>query len=302
MADLNATARSGDGLQLGELTNAKFHRLADESGLSDLENLAIAVWPEVVEAIDVLVARAERGDWTLIPRSSLAGDDRATQPFQTSHAIHMLMNAGIDALNGVRHLVWGRPEGSDMRPVVHQAAHYVLARAAIENFATALWILQPAKRALRVERTLRWHVKNVTDQHSALDPMGLETTRSKEVRLTRIEDVARNSIGELPTHFRRGYTATEALRYVDATNTSRGQGFLSARLIWQLCSGFAHGRPWSSLTFQEQERLPTDDPDILSVRLTSDMTRALLAPKEALHLLERLLRLHDQRNAPPFGT
>jgi hypothetical protein len=44
----------------------------------------------------------------------------------------------------------------------------------------------------------------------------------------------------------------------------------------------------------------TVDPDILSVRITSDMHRALLAPKEALHLLERLLRLHDARNQPPF--
>jgi hypothetical protein len=91
------------------------------------------------------------------------------------------------------------------------------------------------------------------------------------------------------------------LRYADATNAEREtNAFLSAQLVWQLCSGFAHGRPWASLTFQEQERTPTVDPDILSVRITSDMHRALLAPKEALHLLERLLRLHDARNQPPL--
>jgi hypothetical protein len=265
--------------------------------LTELEELAAKAWPEVVSSIDALVGRAERGEWRTVARSSLSGDNAATEPFQTSHAVHMLLNAGIDALNGVRHLIWGRPGDQPTQPVLHQAAHYVLARAAIENFATALWILHPRKRALRVERTLRWHVKNVTDQHSALDRLGLPTNRSREQKLSQLEGKVAAAIGTVPPKFRNGYTATEVLRYADETNPDHASNsFLSAQLVWQLCSGFAHGRPWASLTFQEQETRPTDDPDILSVRLTSDMHRALLAPKEALHLLEPLLKLHDQRN------
>jgi hypothetical protein len=213
----------------------------------------------------------------------------------------MLLNAGIDELNGVRPLIWGRPGEQPVQPVLRQAAHYVLTRAAIETSATALWILHPHKRAIRVERTLRLHAKNVTDQHSALDRLDLPTSKTREDKLSELEGIVSAAVGHVPPKFRNGCTATEVLRYADETNPDREtNAFLSAQLAWQLCSGLAHGRPWASLTFQEQETVPTDDPDILSVRLTSDTHRALLAPKEALHFLERPLKLHDERNRPPF--
>lgn len=275
--------------------------LASVVDVSGLEELAVKLWPDVVSAIDAIVARSEAGEWQTVPRSSLSGDDAATHPFQTSHAVQMLLNAGIDALNGVRHLIWGRPNDPPSQPVLHQAAHYVLARAAIENFATGLWILEPKARAVRVERTVRWHVKNVTDQHSALDRLSLPASKSREDKLAQLEATVSGALGHVPPRFRSGYTTTEVLRYVDQANPERNvNAFLSAQLVWQLCSGFAHGRPWASLTFQDRAVQPTDDPDILSLRLTSDMHRALLAPKEAMHLLERLLVLHAARNRPPF--
>lgn len=152
-----------------------------------------------------------------------------------------------------------------------------------------------------MERTLRWHVKNVKDQHSALDRLALPADRSRDEKLDQLEGVIRARGNTVPSRFRSGYTTTEVLRYVDETNPDpHASQLLSAQLVWQLCSGFAHGRPWASLAFQERETRPTDDPDVLSVRLTSDMHRALLAPKEALHLLERLLKLHDKRNTPLY--
>jgi hypothetical protein len=129
-----------------------------------------------------------------------------------------------------------------------------------------LWILAPQRRALRVERTLRWHAKNVTDQHSALDRLHLPTKRTREEKLSQLEAMVSAAIGHVPPRFRNGYTASEVLRYADETNPDReANAFLSAQLVWQLCSEFAHGRPWASLTFQEQE-----------------------------------IKLHDERNRPPF--
>ena len=57
----------------------------------------------------------------------------------------------------------------------------------------------------------------------------------------------------------------------------------------------------ASLAFQEQDIQPTDDPDVMSVRINSDLTRALWAPKEAMHLLERLLALRNQRSRPYYS-
>lgn len=274
--------------------------MSTEDVNADLERLATKVWPEVIDLIDTLVQRAERmGEWSTRPRSALAGDDRKSAPFQTSHAIQMLLNAGIDSLNGVRHLIFGRPDVEFTQPVVHQAAHYVLARAAIENFSTALWILGPDARGARVERTLRWHVKNVADQHSALDRFPVVASRNQEQKLQHLEDLARAATGQVPDHFRKGYFASTVVRYVDESNPSSDE-LLSTHFIWQLCSGFAHGRPWAHLAFLDREEHPTRQADVLHARLTSDLHRSLLAPKHALHLCERLLRRHSILNTPSF--
>lgn len=111
-----------------------------------LEELALKRWPEVVAGIDAAVARFEDQALTARFGTPLAADDRKANPFHTSHVIQMLLSAGIDNLNGIRHLIWGRPPESSDRPVLHQATHFVLARAAIEDFATALWILGPSSR------------------------------------------------------------------------------------------------------------------------------------------------------------
>lgn len=120
-------------------------------------------------------------------------------------------------------------------------------------------------------------------------------------KVLRLEQIATQSLGAIPSGFRNGYTATKVLEYVDENNPEKAGRKLSTLLLWRLCSGFTHGRIWASLAFQDQDVQPTDDPNVMSVRLTSDLTRALWAPKEAMHLLERLLELRSQRSRPPFS-
>jgi len=266
----------------------------------DFDSLAGQLWPGVVEEIDELVRRADSyAVWATQPGTPLAGDDRATRPFQLSHAVQLLLNAGIDNLNGVRHLTFGRPDhdhGGQM--ILHQAAHYVLARGAIENFATALWMLGPRRRAVRVERLVRWHIQNVNDSHSATDRFGVPAPKERGPRLSELESIALASLGQLPPRLRRGYSTTDVVRYVDELRPSTG--LMSTHFIWQLCSGFAHARPWAHLTFLERDLQPTPDPDVLHARLTSSMGRALFAPKHALELCDTLLHRHERLNSRPF--
>ena len=261
--------------------------------------MALERWPEVVAGIDAAVALFENQAHTARPGTPLAADDRKTNPFHTSHVVQLLINAGIDNLNGIRHLIWGRP-GTSENPVLHQATHFVLARAAIEDLATALWILGPSSRPVRVERTLRWHVQNVQDRHQAMSVLGVEQ-ETLEPRLARLEEIAQRALGAVPSKFRgRGFTATQVVKYADEKDPARGGRDLSTEFLWRLCSGFTHGRLWASLDFLEQEHEATDDADVVSVRMTSDLTRALWPAKEALHLLLRLLELYNQRNSPHF--
>ncbi|MBM0128054.1 hypothetical protein [Pimelobacter simplex] len=261
-----------------------------------LEQLATRKWLEIVPLIDRLVERAEtRGEWPVLPRTALAGDNAATAPFQTTHAVMQLLNAGIDNLNGVRHLVFGRPGTEPLSAVLHQSAHFVLARGAIENLATAIWLIGPRSRADRVERVLRWHAKNVHDQHAATDPLGLTGGRTKAEKYAQLEELMLKATGQ-PRPLGKGYRMTDVLADVDR-RTGDDQ-HLSTLFIWQLCSGFAHARPWASLGLLEREILETDDPDILHVRMTSDLARALMAPNRAMELCQFLLKRWNALNAP----
>jgi hypothetical protein len=200
----------------------------------------------------------------------------------------------------VRHLAFGRP-GHDYggEVVLHQAAHYVLARGAIENFATALWLLGPRRRSDRIERLIRWHVQDIHDCHSALDRFANDKSRTRESRLARLEEMACSSLGERPPRFPRGYSTTEVVKYADEFRSNDGS--LTTHFIWQLCSAFAHVRPWATLSFLEHDLSPTEDADIFQARFTSSMGRALLAPRHALNLCAALLERHRALNRPAFS-
>ena len=224
----------------------------------ELDRLATQRWPEVIEAIDALVDRANQDkQWTTRPGTPLAGDDRNTRPYQLSHAVQMLLVAGIDNLNGVRHVTFGRP-GHDYGGVVvlHQATHYVLARSAIENFATALWLLGPRQRPDRIARLLRWHAQNIIDNHNAVDRIA-PAVHTRETRLAELEKLAVSTLGAVPARF-KGYSTSEIVKYADEFRAQ--QGSLTTHLIWQVCSGFAHARPWTQLNFLEHDLEDTEIP------------------------------------------
>lgn len=56
-------------------------------------------------------------------------------------------------------------------------------------------------------------------------------------------------------------------------------------LPWQLCSGYAHGRPWAYLGYSEQEQFETTEPEVLNVKLATDPQRLLYPTVVAYHLL-----------------
>ena len=236
--------------------------LALMTNLSELEELAARIWPDVVSSIDALVARAEGS--VVAHARALAAEWRrccdTTVPNQPRGAYALRM------LESTRSTAYGTSSGvaqASSRPSrCCTKRRTMFSPGPRSESATGLWILTPSKRALRVERTLRWHVKNVTDQHSALDRLNLPTNRTKEEKLAQLQATMSAAAASVPPRFRNGYTATEVLRYADETNPDREtNAFLSDSLVWQLCSGFAHGRPWASLTFQEQRlalpRTPT---------------------------------------------
>lgn len=88
------------------------------------------------------------------------------------------------------------------------------------------------------------------------------------------------------------FTSTEAVTYTEDTAPNLPLGVV---FPWQLCSGFAHGRPWAYLGASSREEFPVADTDVVNVRMTSSLGTALYPNLAALQLLERFLRLYEKR-------
>lgn len=237
-------------------------------------------WVELAPLIDRLLERSgDRDDFPVLPRSALAGDDRASSPYQVSHAVRACLTAAIDHLHAVKTLVYDSG-------VLHLAAPATLARAVIENAATGLWIITPASRNHRIQRALKWHVRNAHDLvGSGFAPPG----RTKEHYLDRIVKVAEHRNIE-PSTVRSGYQVSTAIKAVGDAHPD-----LRPMQAWQICSGFAHGRPWAYLGALPQTALGSSEPGVADVRLTNDPTLTMYPILTGVHVIERLLQTHATR-------
>ncbi|MFC9997022.1 hypothetical protein [Nocardia sp. NPDC127526] len=255
--------------------------MTDPAQITD-EQIA-AKWSEIGPLIEQAMQRVgAMNEFPVKAGSSLAGDDRASQPYQVSHTVRCCIHAGVDHLHALKRQVVDAS-------VLHTMAPFSLARGALENLSIAYWILRPQRRDERVARTLRWHARNVRDAEHAKAPRGLPNSLS-EPYLLKIEEVAGKRSG-ITAKVRDGYKSYDAVKYSQDNAVAAG----SVLWAWQLCSGFAHGRPWAILGASDRETYPTSDPDVVNLRLSANPVAVQFVALEALHLLTDVLHTYDQR-------
>lgn len=245
------------------------------------EEQVAAKWREIAPIIDELMRQAGAKPPDVPRRSAMSGDDTATAPYYTSHAVRQCLTTAVDHLHAVKQLVY-----EDR--ILHLAAPASLSRAVIENAAAAIWMLHPASRAARVERTLRWFSRNVRDQYSSVPDL------SPRTRDEMLQDIA-----AIAAH--RGLdeeTATSGYKMSTAVKEAEQVVGLHLTFAWNLCSGFAHGRPWTSLSALDREELPTSKPGTTTLRLTNDSARVLYPVLCGLFTVQEAMRLDQQRRAP----
>lgn len=251
-----------------------------------VESQAVRKWQELAPLLDRLMERVGTdGEFPVAPGSSLSGDDAASNPYHVSHVVRLCLMAGSDHLHAAKVLI------VDNR-VLHIAAPASLARGALETLAAAYWVLQPGQRDERICRALRWHAKNMKDAETAVGYLELAGHPPLEDKLQKLDVVAaRRSIDTKIV--RAGYTSTETVKCAEQYAPDLPLGVL---LPWRVCSGFAHGRPWAYLGVSDREVTDSGEGDIVGVRLTSTLAKALYPNLAAVHLLERLLRLYQLRS------
>uniref|UniRef100_UPI00398A2F87 hypothetical protein n=1 Tax=Mycetocola sp. TaxID=1871042 RepID=UPI00398A2F87 len=186
-------------------------------------------WTEMAEAIDHLAERIGNPDeFPVMEGSSLAGDDKACHPFEVSQAIRHLINASVDQLHGIKTLL------HEMQSQ-HLAVGSTLARAALENTATAMWIIGPRERNIRIERVLRWHARNYTDQRNTVGHL-LPNDPTRHLELIRRVAASRGINPKVATS---GYKITGPIEGAEEFTS------IQVQFHWAVASGFAHGRPWA---------------------------------------------------------
>ena len=176
--------------------------------------------------------------------SSLRKDDEVTDPYQLSHALIGALVSAVDHLDAVRALV--QDAG-----ILHARAPFTLLRAALENSATAVWLLAPASRNERVLRRLRLQWADALDGEKAHQLVGAEPRLSRDEWKAKLEAVARDR--GLPDEqvravTRQKVTYSEIVKAAGDEARDPGPTGQDALFCCMVASGIAHTRPWAVLS------------------------------------------------------
>jgi hypothetical protein len=231
--------------------------------------------------------RGDRERFAVQPGSSLAGDDQATDPYQLSHAVAAAMGHSVEHLHAIRALIIDAG-------VMHPAAPFTIARAAIENASIAVWLLAPASRTERVMRRLRWNWVDARDGNQFGEeinsPTDLPTTQH---RLNRIGAAITGDASY--AHTSRA-TTTDIVKAADAAVDRT-----HVLAAWRVCAGFSHGRMWTTLSVLDRTTVPSeDDPDVLHAYVTSSLHTLWWAVSTAWRVLTRAHQLYQTRRAQHY--
>jgi hypothetical protein len=143
-----------------------------------------------------------------------------------------------------------------------------------------------------LEHGLRWWIKNAQDQDNATRNLDLENNADLATRLAPIKQLGEQN-GCDQSELNSRYYSTTIMKY--ATTHSSG---VDPLLMWKVCSGFAHGRPWASLLMNERQNQPGTEVDgVTQVQMTADLTRVLAVALPAFHLMTDFVRLIQDRSA-----
>lgn len=260
-------------------------RLSDDETVQALEGIHAWVTAQ-------MTGRRAREGWMVSPGSPLAGDDRRTAPFQTSHTAQGALSVAFDHLHALTFV-------TAQQRTLHLNAAYTLARGAIENAAISYWLVSPSNRAERLLRTVRLHAMDARDATSAMEDSGATALVSLEERLDHLRASAvAAGVDSAGKDWPKRVTSLEMLRTLDeGLEMGIKPGPLGA---WRLFSGLAHGRPWAAAAFLDREVTPVDGL-VSKVRRANTPDRVLFAASLSQDVITLAMNTYEQRARAPHS-
>ena len=175
--------------------------------------------------------------------------------------------------------------------VIHMYAPFTLLRAALENACTAVWLLDPASRAKRLSRHPRKVIGDIDNEEQVRKLAGQRGPRSEAERIAAIKAIARAAgFDEVALKTRPSYS--EIARIV--SELVPANGIIEA--MWRLCSGYAHGDQWPTLSASYRTEIPSAAPEgVGTFRIEANLGLLAKVATMAVKVTGWGWQFHDQR-------
>lgn len=262
------------------------------------EQRDLRVLKKSLAAVDGWLTRGNTPHWAATtPGSPLAGDDKKADPFQVSHAVVSAIGVAVDHADALRRLVEGCGTCTPGRMNLGLNSYYSLLRGAIENAARAIWLLAPEGRPERILRRLRLQADNVRNSDKVAQAMDTTMSKSREVRLGRVREIA----------VRAGLDAQRAVERLNNVDIVRTAGAYvggddavrHTEVLWRACSGAAHGDVWAGLSMHDKNVVDRDG-NVATIQMTASTHLLATVTSETFTVVEAAHRLFDLRNRPLY--
>ncbi|MEU9376495.1 hypothetical protein AB0D94_22350 [Streptomyces sp. NPDC048255] len=193
------------------------------------------------------------------PTSSLATDDAPLGPYGASILIRNSFTAGVAHADALRRIV--------LDGEVDPSSPWTLMRGALENFATAAWLLGGKDRTERRRQSLRlWRedMRNRAQHEEDTDHVPGAGGKTGRERVQEIDDLA------LSLGIHDKLVKPEAGKLIAEAADGIGRDPRQITASWRAASGFAHGRYWPNLRASTVSGAVQGGPDHVLMALVID--------------------------------
>jgi hypothetical protein len=215
------------------------------------------------------------------PESDLAGDRAQVPDLWVDTLATRRLKVAVDYLAGLRDLVVNG---------THLFAPFPLLRAVLESAATAVWLLEPDDRKIRLQRLVGLHIDD-TNNKKAVQFMLPEEFRDAFDHEPGIKQMVTDSGS--PRGKCKFPDYTSVLRMVDDLP---GEG-ASMLLAWRVCSGFSHGLSWATTGLMPQSNREQIGPTLHRAETSPNYQLTSTIVRTAVRSIERADCLFEVRRA-----